>query len=131
MTDSPSFDGIHRDAADKTSAMVFSPGVRYENPAKVTCPHWDAQPPIRKPPICAPNLVGIKFGRFVVLGMSADIAGSWIVRCDCGDYETRKAKAIRNPNNFGDRCTKCRNVAFERKDYEFKKYGRQIDQRTL
>ena len=130
-TGSASFDGVHREAADKTSAMVFAGGVQYHNGVKVTCPHWESPPPMRKPPANAPKLIGAKFGRFTVVGLHKTILGSWVVRCACGDYETRKAKSIRNPNNFGDRCTKCRNVAFERKDYEFRKTGRQIDQRTL
>ena len=128
---SASFDGLHREAVDKTAAMVFAKGVKYRNSVKVTCPHWGAPPPMRKTPACAPKLVGEKFGRLTVVGLHETISGSWVVRCACGDYETRKAKSIRNPNNFGDRCTKCRNAAFERKDYEFQKTGREIDQRAL
>lgn len=128
---SASFDGLHREAVNKTSAMVFASGTRYHNGVNVTCAHWEAPPPTRKIPVCAPKLIGEKFGRFIVIGLHETINGAWVVRCTCGDYETRKAKSIRNPNNFGDRCTKCRNAAFERKDYEFKTTGRDIDPRTL
>lgn len=125
------FDGIQRKPVDKTSAMMFAKGVQYTNSVKVTCAHWESPPPLRAIPPDAPKLVGEKIGRFTVIGLHRDYNGSWVVRCSCGDYELRKAKSILNPNNFGDRCTKCRNVAFERRDYEFHKTGREIDQRTL
>lgn len=128
---SPSFDGIHRDAADKTSAMVFAAGVHYQQKGKVTCPHWNTQPQVRRVPKNTTNLTGIKFGRFTVIGLHRTILGSWVVRCTCGDYETRKARSVLNTNNFGDRCHKCRRVAFERKDYEFWKNGVELDARLL
>ena len=128
---SASFEGEHREAINKQAAMVFAKGTNYINGVNVTCAHWEAPPPMREIPVNAPKLVGVKFGRFKVIGLHETITGLWVVRCSCGDYEMRKTKSIRNPNNFGDRCTKCRNMAFERKAYEFKTTGRDVDVRSL
>ena len=86
---------------------------------------------MKEPSLNAPPLVGVRFGRFVVVGLHAEIRGAWVVRCDCGDYETRRSRAIRNPNNFGDRCTLCRNAAYQKKDYEFRTHGRELNIREL
>lgn len=125
------FDGTRRKPVDKLAAMMLAGGEKYNNRVKIACSHWDTPPPMRQTPHDAPKLVGIRFGRFTVLGMHKTLPGSWVVRCSCGDFEIRKAKAIRNPNNFGDRCVKCRNVAFERKNYEFWANGHELDARTL
>lgn len=45
---------------------------------------------------CFIDLRGKKFGRFTVLGISRDFRGQWVVRCSCGIYSTRSAKAIKN-----------------------------------
>lgn len=41
------------------------------------------------------DLRGIKFGRMTVVGLSADIAKRWVVRCACGQYEVRKSATIK------------------------------------
>lgn len=125
------FDRTDRAPADKTAALVVSRGERHNNTPKVVNEHWDYPPPMKRPPKHAPQLVGMRCGRLTVVGMHATRLGAWVVRCDCGDYETRRAKAIRNQNNHGDRCTLCRNAAFQRKNYEYKTYGRELDIRTL
>ncbi|HEY4356004.1 MAG TPA: hypothetical protein VGN16_09675 [Acidobacteriaceae bacterium] len=47
------------------------------------------------------DLTGLKVGRLTVIGMSFISAhgkgASWVVRCLCGWYEVRKAKALRDP----------------------------------
>jgi len=128
---SPSFDGIHRQPVDRVASMLFSKGVKYNECSKNTYPHWEVVPPLRKPPADAPNPIGYKFGRFTVIGLHATMRGSWVVRCSCGDYETRKFKSIYNPSNFGDRCEKCRKVASVRKYYELRTTGIELDTRNL
>lgn len=125
------FDGTDRDAVDVTSALVVSRGEHHHNAPRVVNQHLEFLPRLRKPPKIAPKLTGVRFGRFTVVGMHGTIRGVWVVRCACGDYEVRTAKAIRNPNNFGDRCTLCRNAAFQKKDYEYRVHGREVDARTL
>ena len=62
------------------------------------------------------NLTGSKVGKLTVLGM-ADFPGrkhhaAWVVRCVCGYYETRKAKALRD-TAYAERaaCSECDYVA--------------------
>jgi len=125
------FDRTQRDPADMTAAMVVSRGVRHKNAPKVVNDHWEAPPRMKRLPFNAPNLVGVRFGRFTVLGMHATKKGAWVVQCDCGDYEIRKSKAIQNPKNYGDRCTLCRNAAYQRKDYEYRTHGHELDIQDL
>ncbi len=73
----------------------------------------------------AQKLIGQRFGRFTVLGYAADQPENnkrkarWVVRCDCGSYEYRTAKAISNPaNNVVDRCLVCRDDAYHGRKYE-------------
>lgn len=60
------------------------------------------------PIISAPknnNLTGIKFGRFIVIGLYPNQPNikkisqkglRWVVKCSCGRYETRFSKVIKN-----------------------------------
>jgi hypothetical protein len=126
------FDKTHRDAVDTTAALMFSSGIKYNHGKKICSAHWEVCPPvITKLKSDIPNLIGFRFGYFRVIGLSRNINGRWIVRCDCGDYELRTAKAIRNKQNFGDRCHICRQKAFDVKDYIYSKTGRETDQRTI
>lgn len=62
--------------------------------------------PMRQPDVFAVacELVGRRFGRLTVMGLSAvpttdsGHQGRWVVRCDCGAYEVRKRRALLNPN---------------------------------
>ena len=58
------------------------------------------------------DLLGKKYGHFTVLGLSHQRAGRWVVRCSCGIYSFRKARAIRNGiiNKSNDSCEECRKV---------------------
>jgi hypothetical protein len=40
------------------------------------------------------NLTGLKIGRFTVVGLSSN-SPSWVVRCACGRYCYRRAKALK------------------------------------
>lgn len=54
------------------------------------------------------DLSGAKYGRFTVLGVAVGVGGktkqNWVVKCVCGCFETRKAKAIKRylaaPQNY-------------------------------
>lgn len=63
------------------------------------------------------DLTGTKFGAaMTVMGKApakiGNNAAAWVVRCACGNYEHRTAKAIRNPRNDQDRCRPCRQVEY-------------------
>lgn len=86
---------------------------------------WQELPPMRNPSWAERNhphfvdLKGVKFGRFVVLGIAAGEHAKkqdWVCRCACGVYAARRAKSIRNPRNDGDRCEMCRQTEFLRRE---------------
>lgn len=104
---------------------VTRKGVRYEYDAPdklgltkdqshktITQPHWYA-PPKTLPPPPDINLIGYGFGSFVVVGYlgSKRDKGRWLVKCTCGDYETRTSKSARSPANDMDCCERCRHTA--------------------
>lgn len=119
---------------DRVAARVMGPGVHYEK--DVHDRHWKEPPPYYRfiPQEGNPqsvDLTGRKFGLFTVIGWLGAVGGStgrqrkglhkppkrqgaWLVRCACGDYEQRTAKAIRNPKNDQDRCCLCRDVQYKR-----------------
>jgi hypothetical protein len=61
----------------------------------------------------APNLIGRRFGRMVVVGlMKRDEArkskvGLWVVRCACGRYTGKRAKTICRGANPDEHCDYC------------------------
>lgn len=126
-----SFDGTHREPANITAALVVSKGIRHRNEPKMANAHWEHRPPTKPLGFNMPKLIGMRFGRLTVIGLHATLRGAWVVRCDCGDYETRKAKAIRNTKNSEDRCTLCRNAAHQRRNYEWRTTGREVNIRDL
>ena len=98
--------------------------------------HWLECPemcPIKEGQI---DLRGLKFGKFTVVGKygkSKHNGTLWVVRCECGHFESRCNRAIKNPHNFGDRCELCRKIANEKRR-EILKYvipGTKIDARKL
>ena len=97
---------------DKTAAMVTGKGTHFDpkiKPSSYTT--TDIKPPTWKGTHGTKlDLKGIRCGRFVVIGLSSERPSRWVVRCDCGNYEFRTAKAIRNPANAQDRCQPCRKL---------------------
>lgn len=103
---------------NKTAARVVSAGEQYvPNKKHGSYLHSELPLPTRRIPSDAPDLRGIRFGSFRVVGLGEQGVGRrgnapWVVRCDCGRYEHRTAKAIRNPRNTEDACNICRHTAF-------------------
>ena len=62
------------------------------------------------------NLTGKKFGSFTVIGRytgnkpATTHKPKWVCLCDCGRYEMRRSRSIRNPENQHDKCHVCRKV---------------------
>lgn len=107
---------------DQVAARVLSPGEHYD-PGKCQshAMHSDLPIPTRPfPGLKEHNLTGFRKGSLVVKGYAAeqDLKGKksrWVVRCDCGYYEIRTAKSLKNPNNDDDRCAVCRDLAWIRR----------------
>ena len=113
------FDRLATSAPLNADAAIARDGVSNDHwEAKIgsTVNRWIA-PPAMKPmsdmsdigrAMCA-ELVGARFGRLRVLGIWADgnrkKGASWVVRCDCGYYEARKANSLRA--GTATCCTAC------------------------
>lgn len=100
-----------------TAARVVSRGGEHFTPNMVMpdhVKHWDYPPttlPLPSPGKSFVDLTGTRFGRFRVVGYMGkrrdDRPAQWLVRCDCGDYETRSTKAIKRAAEGADRCYVC------------------------
>ncbi len=120
---------INRDAA-----RVIKPGEHYIPHKKIMNVHRSTPLKVQKPiPKSIRNnkgfsdLTGSRRGRLTVLGMSADDLTLWVCRCDCGRYTTRKAKAIKNPNNEQDRCEECRQLAYLKREEIWRRTGKNVN----
>ena len=91
---------IHSAPVSPQAARVVSGGVNHPIPS----PHRDlvvspAPLPVRPMPPDSPVKVGDKFGWLTIVGLSATGSikqkASWVVRCVCGRYTTRKLEAMR------------------------------------
>lgn len=79
--------------------------------------HWRIRPPTQRIPKAAigspgfVNLIGTTFGMFEVvdyLGKSGSQRNArWLVRCLCGRFECRTAKAMKSPDAIRDECISC------------------------
>lgn len=103
---------------NKQAALSSSKGFQYTPSKVVLVQEWDAPPKLKEPLKSQLDLRGRRKGRLVVIGLLADFAANkatratWVCRCDCGRYTSRKAKSINNPRNEGDRCELCRHARF-------------------
>ncbi len=123
---SASFDGIHREPVDSLAAIVTSRGIQVEIVGKFTRPIFETQPPTINPirlkdiVLTSENLTGRKRGRLTVVGFSRDIAKRWVVRCACGLFEFRTAKAVKNRKNNQDACEVCRKIFQAKRSHDFR-----------
>ena len=126
------FDNEHHVPADRTAARVISTGFHWEPE-----PHWqnvhsETPLPMRKPANDEQrSLLGVKFGRFLVLGVAVAknrIGTLYVCRCLCGRHEHKTPRAIRNPKNGRDACSACRLIASHRKHNFWLEYGVSRDQ---
>lgn len=131
-------DDMHaRTPVNKTAALVIGSGVHFEPNKRIQ--NNDSDTPLRLAPITNDlfscpgfaDLTGMKVGRFVVLGKSADFKGSWVVRCACGKYSTRRSKAIKNLENTQDRCEHCRHLAYLKREEFRHRTGKDADIRDF
>lgn len=100
---------------DKTAASVTSKGEHWTPARSVEEWHVHSETPLPMKPIPmldgTKGLAGAKFGRLTVMGhytgpKSKNTRARYVVRCACGDYEIRSAKAIRQADPDAA-CAKC------------------------
>lgn len=105
---------------DRVAARVTRPGVHFDDTKKVRewDNHWSTQPKVVELTALQRNatgfvdLTGVRTGRLVVVGLlpkgnrRKGAVGVWVVRCDCGDFETRKSKVLKQ-RRADDCCSRC------------------------
>ncbi|HEX7718421.1 MAG TPA: hypothetical protein VF389_01325 [Woeseiaceae bacterium] len=120
---------IHaRTPVDRVAARVVCARGEYFTPNKQVLTN-DSEMPLATRPVPAntEDLTGRRFGRFVVLGLSRDLTGRWVVRCSCGRCSMRRSRAVTNPENGQDRCEHCRHLAFLKREERWRRTGRDAD----
>lgn len=103
-----------------TAARVVAKGSRYIQKRVTNHLHWDICPKLRQPLHGALDLTGVKFGKFVVVGLlyfdrfkqkrKKNNPARWVCKCECGRFEARHAKTIKKDASENDRCQECFNV---------------------
>lgn len=105
-----------------TAARVTSQnGDHYEPEQKIgTQQHWTAPPRCVKGPDVPGfiDLTGKRFGSLTTIGFLGgnNKRGLWLVRCDCGDYESRRTKTVKN-GKPEDCCQKCQRWRYVQRRY--------------
>lgn len=98
----------HEVPINKTAAIVTSKGYSYETKTiNSQCLFSENGLKTKTVTKGCLDFTGTKFGRFTVIGLSADSNKSkWVVRCSCGCFEVRKTKCVRKllPDQM---CIKC------------------------
>ena len=104
---------------DAKSARVLGGGIHW-TPKLVQPDNYvreeEGALPTRRPLPGSLDLTGQRFGKFFVKGLSAtakqgNTPAAWVVRCDCGAYEHRKAKALRSMPSDKLHCSHCEYLA--------------------
>lgn len=123
----------HENPVNATAARVMRGGVSYESGVQSGSTLYQGTPIAMRAPTSLelanpafPDLRGFKFGRFTALGMAVDHPKRWVVRCACGIYSLRSAKAIRNPSNSMDCCNECRHLLFLKREEFWRRTGRDV-----
>lgn len=126
-------DGVDKEPINRASAMMFARGVKPDHGKIDYRIHWEICPQIHSPQMVAKlyhiksqDLTGRRQGRLKVVGLSKDMAGRWVTRCDCGDYEARSSKAITNPRNTNDSCSKCRKLDQAKRSHYYHMTGKEL-----
>lgn len=131
-------DDLHaRVPVDFIAARIFSKGTDFVTKKNIQGEESDT--PIQTRPITKEflnnldfsDLTGVKFGRLKVVGLHHSKTGRWVCRCVCGKYVVRKSRSIKNPENYGDRCGECQELAYQKKKDYFNRTGIDLDQRDL
>ena len=103
--------------------MVTGRGVEYKSKKRVLSDEQDHPYPLKRVPKDCKDITGMRRGRLVCLGLSAEVNGRWACRCDCGKYVLRKYRAITNEKNSRERCEQCRHLAHLQRTDEFRRLG--------
>jgi hypothetical protein len=94
----------------KASIVRDGSGDLYEVRVPAHVEHYKAPPKAQMPrPEGVEDLTGFSRGRFTAVRYHSPCkdGGKWLVRCTCGDYEIRRAKALRSGDEQDLSCFIC------------------------
>jgi hypothetical protein len=75
---------------------------------------------------CFIDLTGRRFGRLTVVGISAEVVARWVVRCVCGSYGLRTARAIKKADEDAC-CHQCHLLALAKRKDLIRRTGKLVD----
>lgn len=110
-------------AVNETAAKVLQTGEHYESIKRINQVRSEVPLPIKQyEGLKEYDVTGKKIGRLTVIGYygTNGRGALWVVRCSCGAYETRKYKAITNPNNSKDACQECLQIEYLKRHSAYK-----------
>ena len=97
-----------------TASRVTSKGIHWESQNPPPEYHWHSDAPPKLKPVGGNgsplfvDLTGVRQGRLTVIGylgkLNPKASARWLVRCDCGDYEARSARAIKQHRGNDEAC---------------------------
>lgn len=129
---------MKRQPVNKTAGLITGRGEHWTPNKRIQTADSDTPLPVRdlrrepsKTVEMARALVGKRCGRLTVIGLSADQNKRWVVRCQCGTYTLRSAKAISNPNNKLDCCENCRHLLYLKRNEIFRRTGKYVEWEDL
>ncbi|MCC4240338.1 hypothetical protein [Thalassospira povalilytica] len=112
---------------DRVAVRVAGKGYEYRPDKKIQTADQPTPIPTRKVPESIPDITGLTRGRLTVIGLARDTKKRWVVRCNCGTYSLRTAKAMKNEENVQDRCEHCRHLAHLKRSDHYRSTGRDRD----
>ncbi|HEC61210.1 MAG TPA: hypothetical protein ENI27_03035 [bacterium] len=117
---------IKKVPVNKTAARVISGGVHFDSTKRIAQRHSDVPLPIVAPSKGEEDQTGKRFGFFTVVGKHRNERtrgqyALWVVRCNCGNYETRRSRSIKNLNNNNDRCEACRDLVYLKNKEQYRR----------
>lgn len=93
----------------QASVIRDGSGDLWDGRVQATQAHWKAPPiPVHERPEDQPDLTGLRQGRLTAIRYhetrTKPRRHQWLVRCDCGDYEVRRAEVIADHRGEHEAC---------------------------
>ena len=119
---------------NKTAAMVVGKGFCFESKKKIQTQESDFPFPLVMD-FEGEDITSKKTGRLTVIGLLDDglsinnglMNRKWVTKCVCGKYVIRRGRALLNPKNTQDRCERCRELAFLKREDVKRRTGKNVD----
>lgn len=122
----------HEKPVDAVAGRVVSSGESFEYRTNDSTTDSATPLPI-KPPTGAMvgssgfvDLTGVRFGRLIVIGISATKKARWVCRCACGNYTLRTSGAIKAGADDAS-CSQCYLLAVAKREDVERRTGKRVE----